>query len=103
MKRSGRSVRRSSLRRGRGWWGIDHNRKGGAFEIEQPKVGPEGELSGGERVKGQREHGGNNRCSVAFLEKYDDCYSAATCSFCVTCVSCGESFGYDSIQVLEFL
>jgi hypothetical protein len=38
--------------------GIDHNRKGGAFEIEQPKVGPEGELSGGERVKAHRGHGG---------------------------------------------
>ena len=26
------------------WWrGINHNRKGGAFEIEQPKVGPKGE------------------------------------------------------------
>ena len=32
-----------------------HNRKGGPFEIEQPKVGPKGEPSGRERVK---EHGG---------------------------------------------
>jgi len=31
---------------------INHNRKGGAFEIEQPKVGPKGEASGSERVKG---------------------------------------------------
>ena len=31
-----------------------HNRKDGAFEIEQPEVGPEGEPSGSERVK---EHG----------------------------------------------
>ena len=29
-------------RRGR----INHNRKGGAFEIKQPKVGPKGETSG---------------------------------------------------------
>ena len=28
-----------------------HNRKGGPFEIEQPKVGPKGEPSGCERVK----------------------------------------------------
>jgi hypothetical protein len=35
---------------------INHNRKGGAFEIEQPKVGPKGELSGSERVKEHREH-----------------------------------------------
>ena len=28
--------------------GIDHNRKGGAFEIEQPKVGPNGEPSASE-------------------------------------------------------
>ena len=49
--------------------GIDHNRKGGAFEIEQPKVGPEGELSGGERVKGHGKHGGKNRYSVAFSIK----------------------------------
>jgi hypothetical protein len=34
---------------------INHNRKGGAFEIEQPKVGPKGEPSGSERVKGHRE------------------------------------------------
>ena len=34
---------------------INHNRKGGAFEIEQPKVGPKGELSGSERVKEHRE------------------------------------------------
>ncbi len=40
--------------------GIDHNRKGGAFEIEQPKVGPKGEPSGNERVKGHREHGVDN-------------------------------------------
>jgi len=33
---------------------INHNRKGGAFEIEQPEVGPKGESSGGERVKEQR-------------------------------------------------
>jgi len=32
--------------------GINHNRKGRAFEIEQPKVGPKGEPSGSERVKG---------------------------------------------------
>ena len=31
---------------------FDHNRKGGVFEIEQPKVGPKGEPSGSERVKG---------------------------------------------------
>jgi N-acetylglucosaminyldiphosphoundecaprenol N-acetyl-beta-D-mannosaminyltransferase len=31
-----------------------HNRKGGPFEIEQQKVGPKGESSGSERVKGQR-------------------------------------------------
>jgi uncharacterized DUF497 family protein len=31
---------------------INHNRKGGAFEIEQPKVGQKGEASGSERVKG---------------------------------------------------
>jgi hypothetical protein len=37
---------------------FNHNRKGGAFEIEQPKVGPKGETSGSERVKGHREHGG---------------------------------------------
>ncbi len=92
MKPSGRLVRQSRLWEGRGWWEIDHNRKGGAFEIEQPKVGPEGELSGGERVKGHRERGGTNRGSVGFLGKYDACYSAATCSFCVTCVFCGESF-----------
>jgi hypothetical protein len=36
--------------------GINHNRKGGAFEIEQPKVGPKGEPSGSERVKGHGEH-----------------------------------------------
>jgi hypothetical protein len=36
---------------------FDHNRKGGTFEIEQPKVGPKGEPSGSERVKGHREHG----------------------------------------------
>jgi hypothetical protein len=35
--------------------GINHNRKGGAFEIEQPKVGPKGETSGSERVKGHGE------------------------------------------------
>jgi hypothetical protein len=35
---------------------IKHNRKGGAFEIEQPKVGPKGEPSGSERVKAHREH-----------------------------------------------
>jgi hypothetical protein len=40
--------------------GIDHNRKGGAFEIEQPKVGPKGEPSGNERIKGHREHGVDN-------------------------------------------
>jgi hypothetical protein len=28
--------------------GFNHNRKGGAFEIEQPKVGPKGEPSGSE-------------------------------------------------------
>jgi hypothetical protein len=38
--------------------GINHNRKGGAFEIEQTKVGPKGETSGSERVKGHGEHGG---------------------------------------------
>ena len=32
-----------------------HNRKDGAFEKDQPEVGPEGEPSGSERVK---EHGG---------------------------------------------
>ena len=37
---------------------INHNRKGGTFEIEQPEVGPEGEPSGSERVKGHGEHGG---------------------------------------------
>jgi hypothetical protein len=37
---------------------FDHNRKGGAFEIEQPKVGPKGETSGSERVKGHGEHEG---------------------------------------------
>jgi hypothetical protein len=32
-----------------------HNRKGwGVFEKEQPKVGPKGEMSGSERVKGHR-------------------------------------------------
>ena len=37
------------------WWrGINHNRKGGGFEMEQPKVGPKGEPSGSERVKGHR-------------------------------------------------
>ena len=51
-------VPRSSLREGRGRRGIDHNRKGGTFEIEQPKVGPKGESSGSERVKAHREHGG---------------------------------------------
>jgi hypothetical protein len=35
---------------------INHNRKGGAFEIERPKVGPKGEPSGSERVKEHREH-----------------------------------------------
>ena len=35
---------------------INHNRKSGAFEIEQPKVGPKGEPSGSERVKEHREH-----------------------------------------------
>jgi hypothetical protein len=34
---------------------MKHNRKGGAFEIEQPKVGPKGEMSGSERVKEHRE------------------------------------------------
>jgi hypothetical protein len=38
--------------------GIDHNRKGGTFEIEQPKVGPKGESIGSERVKAHRGHGG---------------------------------------------
>ena len=47
-----------SLRSGSGLLGINHNRKGGAFEIEQPKVGPKGEPSGSERVKGHREHRG---------------------------------------------
>ena len=37
---------------------INHNRKGGAFEIEQPKVGPKGEMSGSERVKEHGGHGG---------------------------------------------
>ncbi len=46
-----------SLRSGIGLLGINHNRKGGAFEIEQPKVGPKGEPSGSERVKEHREHG----------------------------------------------
>jgi hypothetical protein len=36
--------------------GINHNRKGGGFEIEQPKVGPKGEPSGSERVKEHGEH-----------------------------------------------
>ena len=40
--------------------GIDHNRKGGAFKIEQPKVGPKGEPSGNVRIKGHREHGVDN-------------------------------------------
>jgi hypothetical protein len=35
---------------------FNHNRKGGAFEIEQPKVGPKGEPSGSERVKEHREY-----------------------------------------------
>ena len=35
---------------------INHNRKGGAFEIEQPKGGPKGEPSGNERIKGHRDH-----------------------------------------------
>ena len=35
---------------------INHNRKSGAFEIEQSKVGPKGEPSGSERVKEHREH-----------------------------------------------
>ena len=46
-----------SLRSGSGLLGTKHNRKGGAFEIEQPKVGPKGETSGSERVKGHGEHG----------------------------------------------
>ena len=41
----------------KGLLGINHNRKGGAFEIEQTKVGPKGETSGSERVKGHGEHG----------------------------------------------
>lgn len=76
----GAHVRESALRLGRGGYGkmmdskiifwcdeakcsrfnheaIYHNRKGGAFEIEEPKVGPKGESSGSERVKGHREHG----------------------------------------------
>jgi hypothetical protein len=30
---------------------INHNRKGGAFEIEQPKVGPKGEGAGATESK----------------------------------------------------
>ena len=44
-----------SLGSGSDLLGINHNRKGGAFEIEQPKVGPKGETSGSERVKGHGE------------------------------------------------
>ena len=39
---------------------FNHNRKGGAFEMEQPKVGPKGEPSGTERIKGHGEHGVEN-------------------------------------------
>ena len=36
---------------------FNHNRALGKSEIEQPKVGPKGEPSGSERVKGHRVHG----------------------------------------------
>ena len=39
-----------------------HNRAFGKCEIEQPKVGQQGETSGSERVK---EHGGENSTGVA--------------------------------------
>ena len=46
----------------------NHNRKGGAFEIEQPKIGPKGEPSGCERLKRRRAHKGecqlNGRLSL---------------------------------------
>ena len=51
MRRTGQNPRRTGQREGNGGK-INHNRKGGAFEIEQPKVGPKGEPSGSERVKG---------------------------------------------------
>ena len=35
---------------------INRNRKSGAFEIEQPKVGPKGEPSGSKRFKEHSEH-----------------------------------------------
>ena len=46
----------------------NHNRKGGASEIEQPRVGPKGEPSGYKRVKRRRAHRGecqlNGRLSL---------------------------------------
>jgi hypothetical protein len=54
---------KNATNRPEGWESsrINHNRKGGAFEIEQPKVGPKGEPRGSERVKGHGEHGVENK------------------------------------------
>ena len=40
--------------------------KAGALEEEQPEVGPKGETSGSERVKGHREHRGEELKRVRF-------------------------------------
>jgi len=51
---------------------INHNRKGGAFEIEQPKVGPKGETSGkraSQRTRRARRRRGGMGCFVTWGER----------------------------------
>ena len=50
---------------------FNHNRKGGAFEIEQPKVGPKGETSGkraSQRTRRARRRRGGMGCFVTWGE-----------------------------------
>jgi len=59
-----------------------HNRKGGAFEIEQPKVGPKGEPSGSERVK---EHGGELQAERKIIHGFLPFSTCCETSFSTPC------------------